>query len=71
MRKTLRELRKALGYTQCQVADSLNVDQTTVSKWENGESFPRVEKLFQIAALYDVSLDMIDLSKDRPILRRV
>ena len=70
MRKTLRELRKALGYTQCEVAESLNGDQTTVSKWENGESFPRVEKLLQIAALYDVSLDMIDLSKERPILRR-
>ena len=70
MRKTLRELRKALGYTQCEVAGSLNVDQTTVSKWENGESFPRVETLLQIAKLYDVSLDMIDLPKQRSILRR-
>ena len=70
MRKTLRELRKALGYTQCEVAGSLDVDQATVSKWENGESFPRVETLLQIAKLYDVSLDMIDLSKQRSILRR-
>jgi Predicted transcriptional regulators len=63
MRRTLRELRKASGLTQGYVADVLNVDQTTVSKWENYESLPRVETLLEIAKFYDVTLDMIELSK--------
>lgn len=68
--KNVTRTSESSGLHPMRSRESLNVDQTTVSKWENGESFPRVEKLLQIAALYDVSLDMIDLSKERPILRR-
>ncbi|BCI60277.1 helix-turn-helix transcriptional regulator [Solibaculum mannosilyticum] len=63
MRKTLKELRKESGFTQGYVANALEVDQTTVSKWENGESLPRVETLLEIAKFYNVTLDMIELSK--------
>ena len=38
------------------------VDQTTVSKWETGESLPRVETLLDIAKFYDIKLDLIELS---------
>lgn len=63
LRKTLKELRKESGFTQGYVANALEVDQTTVSKWENGESLPRVETLLEIAKFYNVTLDMIELSK--------
>ena len=63
LRKTLRELRKESGFTQGYVANVLNVDQTTVSKWESGESLPRVETLLEIAKFYNITLDAIDLSK--------
>ena len=67
MKKSLRELRKKKGYTQRQVADILGIDQTTVSKWEHHESFPRVETLLALSELYDTPIDQIDLSR-RPIL---
>ena len=62
MKKTLRQLRKEGGYTQGHVANVLRVDQTTVSKWETGESLPRVETLLEIAKFYDIKLDLIELS---------
>lgn len=61
MRKSLSELRKTSGLTQIEVAKKLKVDQTTVSKWENGEALPRVEMLFMIARLYGVKVDNIKL----------
>lgn len=36
--KLLRNLRKAKGMTQKQVADSLGIQPKTVSKWETGVS---------------------------------
>ena len=65
MRKTLRNLRKACGLTQKNVAKRLQVDQTTVSKWENGEALPRVDMLFKIAQLYGVKVDDIYLRRRR------
>jgi transcriptional regulator with XRE-family HTH domain len=63
MRKGLGELRKACGLYQTDVAERLNVDQTTISKWENGEALPRADKLFLIAEVYGVKVDDIDLTK--------
>ena len=63
MRKGLCELRKACGLTQMEVADRLQVDQTTVSKWENGEALPRADMLFCIARVYGVKVDDIALTR--------
>lgn len=61
MRKGLCELRKARGLTQVEAAEKLQVDQTTVSKWENGEALPRADMLFRIAGLYGIKVDNIKL----------
>ncbi len=39
------------GFTQCQLADLLDVDQTTISKWENGVAYPHVAVLLQFSRL--------------------
>lgn len=36
----LKELRERQGLTQTQIADRLEVDKSTVSKWESGDSTP-------------------------------
>ena len=51
--------RKAKGWTQSEVAERLGVSFQAVSLWERGETFPETEKLMDIAALYDVSLDWL------------
>lgn len=43
--------RKALGLSQQQLADKLNVDRTTVSKWEIGEAKPRAEILKKLSEI--------------------
>lgn len=40
--KLIRDLRKARGMTQKEVAESLGVLPKTVSKWETGHGFPDV-----------------------------
>ncbi len=36
----LKEIRERQGLTQTQIADRLEVDKSTVSKWESGDSTP-------------------------------
>ena len=36
----LKEMRERRGLTQTQIADRLEVDKSTVSKWESGDSTP-------------------------------
>lgn len=50
----LCSLREKKGYTQAYVAKVLDVTPAAVSKWENGESKPRVEVLLKLANLLDV-----------------
>lgn len=37
---SMKELRERRGLTQAQIADRLNVDKSSVSKWESGDSAP-------------------------------
>ena len=55
--RNLVECRKAAGLTQLQLAEKLNYSDKAVSKWERGESLPDVAVLYELANLYDVTLD--------------
>ena len=46
---SIANLRKAAGYTQRSLADQLQVDRTTVTKWELGISFPKTRMLSKLA----------------------
>ena len=50
-------LREEKGYTQADVAKEMGVTPAAVSKWENGESKPRVDILFKLASMLDVSAE--------------
>ena len=45
----IAELRRRAGYTQKELADKLNVDQSAVSLWESGKTKP-LRKLHQTIA---------------------
>ncbi len=49
--------RKQMGLTQMEVAAKLEVDQTTVSKWESGLNPPLKKYRRKLAALYDCTED--------------
>ena len=48
-------LREQKGMTQAELAQQLSVTPAAVSKWENGESKPRIETLFTLADILGVS----------------
>lgn len=53
----LCELRRAHGYTQQKLGKMLGVSNKAVSKWENGESMPRLQMLDKIADCFDLNVD--------------
>lgn len=50
-------LRKEKGLTQTALAQKLNISNRTVSKWENGDGFPDITILPEIADILDVTVD--------------
>lgn len=62
----LRAARRAVGLTQQEVADQLDVPQSYVSKCESGERRVDVVELADFAALYQKSLDYFVSRQDEP-----
>lgn len=52
----IRELRKAQGLTQDQLAEILGVEQKYVSLMEHGKSYPSLDRLMRIAETLQVPL---------------
>lgn len=52
----IRELRKARGLTQEQLAELVEVEQKHVSRLELGKSYPTIERLEKIAEALNVPL---------------
>ena len=59
----LQELRKQKGLTQEELAVSLYVSRTAISKWESGRGYPNIESLKDIAKFFSVTVDEL-LSTD-------
>ena len=53
----LQELRKQKGLTQEELAESLFVSRTAISKWESGRGYPNIDSLKAIAKFYCVTID--------------
>ncbi len=62
----LQMLRKSKGITQEELAESLYVSRTAVSKWESGRGFPNIDSLKEISKFFSVSIDDL-LSADKLI----
>lgn len=53
----LKELRKAKGVTQKQVALAMGVTERNYQRFEYGESKPNYENLLKLARYFQISLD--------------
>ena len=53
----LQELRKKRGLTQEELAASLYVSRTAISKWESGRGYPNIDSLKAIAKFFGVTVD--------------
>jgi transcriptional regulator with XRE-family HTH domain len=59
----LQELRRKKGLTQEELAASLYVSRTAISKWESGRGYPNIDSLRAIAKFFSVTVDEL-LSTD-------
>ena len=60
----LLKLRKENALSQEELGEKLNVTRQTVSKWELGETTPEMEKLIEMAKLFNVSTDELIKESD-------
>ena len=70
----IKNLRKARGMTQEELASALHVTRQAVSSWERGNSYPDFDTLKQLGQLLDATPEQLLYSEDvgkPPKLRRV
>ncbi len=62
------ELRTQHNLSQGDLANELNVSRQSISKWENGNSTPDLEKIVKLAEIFNVSLDELIKNQEKDIL---
>lgn len=67
MGERIAQRRKALGLTQEQLAERMNVSTQTISYIETGHNAVRPENLAKLCEVLDVSADYILLNQSSPI----
>lgn len=74
----LRQIRKSKKMSQEQLAEKVNVTRQSVSKWENGESYPEMNNILELCKIFNCKLndlvhtDMTDISSlDEEIVMNV
>lgn len=59
------KLRESKNLTQTELAKILDVSDKSISKWENGQAFPRIETFEKLAVALDTTVeDIFSASKD-------
>ena len=64
---SLASARVNAGLSQKKAAVTLGVSNKTLSKWENGESFPDALQIEKICELYGVPYDNIKFLPNNPL----
>lgn len=59
------ELRTRNNLSQGDLANELNVSRQSISKWENGNSTPDLEKIVKLAEIFKVSLDELIKNEEK------
>lgn len=59
MQITLKAARVNAGLTQQQVEKETGFARSTLTRWENGKGFPRIDDLTTLCSLYGIPVDSI------------
>lgn len=72
--ENLRRCREACALSQQQVADALNIERSTYTRYENNDTEPALTTLVKLAAIYNVSpmelLPLIDEEEKKSLTDR-
>lgn len=66
----LKEIRKQRGISQLKLAMDLNMNQNTISRYENEERQAGYSELIALADYFDVSIDYLLERTDNPKTNR-
>lgn len=55
--KNLKEIRKATGFTQKDIAIKLQVVESCYANWEQGRTEPNVDMLRKLGNIFNVTID--------------
>ncbi|HCM87603.1 MULTISPECIES: helix-turn-helix domain-containing protein [Enterococcus] len=66
----LKQRRNELQLKQDYVAEKLGITRQTMSNWENGRSYPDIERIIRLSEIYDLSLDEL-LKGDREMVKHL
>ena len=64
----LQELRKSRSMTQEELAESLFVSRTAISKWESGRGYPSIDSLKEISRFFSMTIDDLICSDEMIIV---
>ena len=64
--KLIYGLRKEKGLTQKQLADTMNISDRTISKWERGMGCPDISLLHELSEAFEVNIEKILLGDLEP-----
>lgn len=64
--KRLKLLRESIGFSQVKMAEAIESTQSSINRYENGQSTPSVILLRRYADFFNVSLDYIFARTDKP-----
>lgn len=70
MKNNLKILRLNAGLTQISLQMKTGIEQSLLSKFENGERIPPTDTLMTLADFYGVSIDYILCRTDNPEINR-
>ena len=62
--KNLANLRKNKKLTQTELAEKFGYSDKAISKWENGDTLPDIQTLYQLCEFYNVTLDFLVNEQD-------
>ena len=59
----LRQIREPLGYTHREMGELINVDRSSYTRYESGETFARMMSLYRLGTQLDISMDWLIINK--------
>ena len=63
-KEKLQLLRTNMRLSQEELANKLDISRQSITKWENGQSFPDIQNLIQLSEIFKVSIDRLVKEND-------
>lgn len=68
-KEKLQLLRMNMRLSQEELANELDISRQSITKWENGQSFPDIQNLIQLSEIFKVSIDRLVKENDTCMVR--